>query len=495
MRTKKARKCCNFPLPLLLQLLLPLSAHARQSPDHDILHYNIAIRVSDSTDAIAGRTELKVKTVQPASHIFLNLYGLDIDRVLMDNKGVVFNQKEHGVTIQYPNIIEAGETLRIAIDYNGVPEDGLSIKKNKYGRRAFFADNWPNRARYWFPGVDHPSDKASVEFHVTAPAKYSVVANGRLLRRTNNLNGTQTTSYSEPVAIPTYCMVFGAAEFDVVESGTFAGKQLSLWVFPQDIEDALNDFNRAGDMVEYFSRRFGSFPFAKLANVQSSTRFGGMENAGSIFYAEKSIGTERNIEGTVAHEIVHQWFGDHITETEWSHLWLSEGFATYFGTQYFEYTDGIDRFRNLMAQRRAGYLKQAALHTHAIVEDEPEDLFKLLNGNNYTKGGWVLHILRSQIGDEAFWRGIRLYADRFAGRNALTKDFQEAIEETSGESLGWFFEQWIFKPGIPELAIRYTWQEQSKKVKIELVQKQKQTMRFPLKILFKSNTDHVENFW
>jgi aminopeptidase N len=456
------------------------------------LHYKIAITVSDSTDHIAGRTEIRAKIVQPATGIFLDLKGLAVNRVLLNNQSVVFHQKEQGLAVQFPGQIEAGQTVRIAVDYSGVPKDGLSIKNNKYGRRTYFADNWPNRARYWFPGIDHPSDKAGVAFHITAPVKYTVVANGKKIRSRNNLNGTRTTIYAEPVAIPTYCMVFGAAEFEVVENGIYAGAPLSLWVFPQDVADALHDFQRAGDMMEYFSRRFGPYPFAKLANVQSSTRFGGMENAGAIFYDEKGIGTGRNIEGTVAHEIVHQWFGDHITETEWSHLWLSEGFASYFGVQYFEHADGKDRFREMMAQRRERYLRQTDLHNRAIVEAEPADLFRLLNGNNYTKGGWVLHMLRALLGDEAFWRGIRLYADRFAGQNALTGDFRVAMEEVSGESLAWFFEQWVLQPGIPDLVVQYSLQEASKSIKIEIEQKQTQIMRLPVTFLLKASSNSIE---
>lgn len=483
-------------LQLLLLLLLPTQrSHARQDPAFDALHYKIAIQVNDTSENITGHTELTIKTRQPASKLFLNFKGLQAHKVCLENNKLDFERDENGITVRFPKQIDSGKTLRFAIEYSGIPEDGLAIKKNKYDRRTFFADNWPNRARYWFPGIDHPSDKASVEFHITAPVKYLIVANGKQIRSTSNLNGTRTTIYAEPVAIPTYCMVFGAAEFEVVENGEFAGAPLSLWVFPQDIEDALHDFQRAGDMMDYFSRRFGPFPFAKLANVQSSTRFGGMENAGSIFYDEKGIGTERNIEGTVAHEIAHQWFGDHITETEWSHLWLSEGFATYFGVQYFEHADGKDRFREMMTQRREGYLRQTELHGRAIVETEPEDLFQLLNGNNYTKGGWVLHMLRALVGDDAFWRGIRLYAARYAGKNALTDDFRIAMEQASGDSLAWFFEQWILQPGIPDLAIQYSLQEASKKIKIEIEQKQTNTMRLPLTFLLKADSIATKKIW
>lgn len=485
-----------FSLPLCMGIgLLPPRMAAAQNPNVDVLNYTIAVAIADSTNLIQGKTAVQLRCIAPVDTIELNLRQMRVQEALVQAEHTGFRQADSLLLIAMPRTVRAGDTLLLRIVYSGIPEDGLIIRKNKYGHRTFFVDNWPNRAQYWFPCVDHPSDKAGVDLEITAPSHYGVVANGRHLRTTYHPNGMRTVRFREATPMPTYCIVFGAAIFDHLELGEFAGVPMSLWVFPEDVDDALHDFRRAGEMLRYYAERFGPFPFAKLAHVQSSTRFGGMENAGAIFYAEKSIGTQRNIEGTVAHETAHQWFGDHVTVADWAHLWLSEGFATYFGMQFFEHADGKSAFQERMAERRMAYLRQDALHNRAIVEPVPSNLFTLLNANNYTKGGWVLHMLRDIVGDEAFWRGIRLYAERYAGKNAVTEDLRETMEETSEQTLDWFFTQWVFQPGIPDLQIAPIYDADTRTLELTVHQRQARLMRFPLEIATDVTGEPPHRFW
>jgi len=231
---------------------------------------------------------------------------------------------------------------------------------------------------------------------------------------------------------------------------------VTYWVYPQDVEKAEPSFRRAAEMVDYFTEIVGPFPFEKLANVQSATRFGGMENASAIFYSERGIASGRNMEGTVSHEIAHQWFGDAITEASWHHLWLSEGFATYFGAQFFEVADGIDDFRRRMEESRLRVVGSDDVN-RPIYDPEERDLFELLNDNNYPKGGWVLHMLRGMVGDDVFFEGIRAYYARHLHSSVLTEDFQAVMEEVSGQQLDWFFQQWIYEPGYPTFEHSLTW--------------------------------------
>jgi aminopeptidase N len=231
---------------------------------------------------------------------------------------------------------------------------------------------------------------------------------------------------------------------------------VTYWVYPEDVERAEPSFRRAAQMVDHFTNLIGPFPFEKLANVQSATRFGGMENASAIFYSEQAIASGRDMEGTVSHEIAHQWFGDAVTEASWHHLWLSEGFATYFGAQFFEAADGVDDFRERMERNRQRVVGSGDID-RPIVDPEEHDLFALLNDNNYPKGGWVLHMLRGTIGDDAFFAGIREYYRRHLHSAVLTEDLQAVMEEVSGRDLGWFFRQWIYQPGHPILATESSW--------------------------------------
>ncbi len=457
---------------------LPLSAQNYAA--FDVQHYDLHLKLSDESDNIEGLAAIKVLRKGGASEFILNLNGLTAKKVSLNEQAIEFTQKDS--LIHIPISDKASEAFVVEIEYAGVPKDGLIIKENKHGRRTFFADNWPNRAQYWFPSVDHPSDKATVNFTVTAPQKYQVIANGSLDDVTENSDGTKTSTFSESRLMPTYCMVIGAAEFEIVEGPSAGSIPVSYWFYSEDREDALLEFKRTNEMINYYADRFGAFPFEKLAMVQSSTRFGGMENAGAIFFSERSVGSERRMETTVAHEVAHQWFGDDVTETEWNHLWLSEGFATYFGMQFFEFADGEEAFQNLMRRNRERYFSQEKWHKRAIVEENVTNLYELLNANNYSKGGWVLHMLRDVIGEENFWKSLRAYYQKFNGKNALTQDLLAVFEEISHQNLGWFFKQWVLEPGIPKVAARWQWDEKNSALKIDFEQQQEPVMRFPLDV-------------
>jgi aminopeptidase N len=244
-------------------------------------------------------------------------------------------------------------------------------------------------------------------------------------------------------------------------------------------------------MVRHYTELFAPFPYHKLAHVQSATRFGGMENVGAIFYSEAAIANGTLGEVTVAHEVVHQWFGDAVTERTWNHLWLSEGFATYFGMQYFEAAEGAARFRELLTESAQGYLGSdvtdlAMVDTVAVPQN---DLFALLNPNSYNKGGQVLHMLRGLLGDAAFFDGLRRYYTRHRHGTALTDDLRRALEEASGLDLAWFFDQWAYSPGHPVFRVSWNWDAAAREAVVTLEQVQKAswpTFRASVEIAFDS---------
>lgn len=217
-----------------------------------------------------------------------------------------------------------------------------------------------------------------------------------------------------------------------------------------------------------------------------------MENSSAIFYAMGSWAEEEMGEGVIAHEIVHQWFGDHVTPEAWSHLWVSEGFATYFAAVYFGERDGPEAFRSAMDGGRRSILGSDA-STRPVVDERP-DLFGLLNSNSYPKGAWILHMLREMLGDEAFFAAIRAYYADHAGGSADTDDVQRAMELASGgEDLGWFFEQWAYSPGFPRLAVSTRADDAAVFVTIEQVQSADwPTFRLPLEVELRAADGRVE---
>ena len=479
-------------LSLLLDSLLfcnaPLVAgdgYPRQ-PAFDIQHYRLQISISDTTDAIEGKAEVQVRVVDSSVHrLIFDLREMWVSEVREAGDSVAFSHLEGRLAIDLQKNYERGAQLSIMVVYRGAPQDGLIISQNKNGQRTFFADNWPDRARHWFPSIDHPSDKATVEFTITSPQQYEVVANGRLLFTSDNDDGTRTWYWAEQAPIPTYCMVFGAADFSIAQLPNFVVTPTSYYAYPEDSTRAHLNFGRTEKIVECFTKLVGPYPYEKLALVQSTTRYGGMENASAIFFAEKSVAGDRRIEGTNAHEIAHQWFGDSVTQGDWHHLWLSEGFATYFQMLFTEWADGREAFRRELESSKSGYLEFAANNRWPIIDTTIVDYPQLLNDNNYAKGAWVLHMLRSQVGDSAFFRGIREYYRTHRDGNALTADFQKVMEAASGQSLGWFVDQWLWRGGYPELELRWRWEATLGKINLHLIQNQAEgafRFRLPIKI-------------
>ncbi|HEX8089616.1 MAG TPA: M1 family aminopeptidase [Blastocatellia bacterium] len=457
----------------------------------DAIHYRISLEIKDSTDEISAETEILLAMNEDGlKSIALDFAGLDVDAVAEDGRAARFLHVGGRLEVRLQGSYHRGDRCRIAVKYHGKPSDGLYIKKNKLGDRSIFADNWPNRAHYWFPAIDHPYDKATVEFFITAPDRYDVIANGSLVETTSKQNGAKLTHWSEAVPIPTYCMVIGATEFSIINvgasRGAAGGTQVFYYLYPKDRDQGVKDFGRAYDMVEFYTGLIGPYPYEKLALVQSSTRFGGMENSSSIFFDEKAFGGNGRLEGTVAHEIAHQWFGDSVTEADWHHLWLSEGFATYFGHLFFERADGRDEFKRLLAEDRQRYLNSYAADPRPIYDLSITDLFKLLNANNYQKGAWVLHMLRRVLGDEKFFAAIRDYYRTYRDRNALTIDLERVMEFHAGRPLDWFFKQWFYEPGHPVYNVTWRWDEGAKQLRLRVTQRQEKTLfRMPLDVEIK----------
>ncbi len=481
-------------------------------PGLDVLHYDVEIGLPDTASWIQGKARIRIALQSPApGEVALDLTGLEVDRVSVDGQGVPGPFDLTGGKLHVPLAgAAAGDTVVVEVLYRGVPDDGLVLGTTVHGRRSAFADNWPNRARFWFPSVDHPSDKATSTFTVHAPARWEVVGNGLLVEGPTPTPGgalgprdgpRRTWRWSTEVPIPTYTMVVGGTEMVRDTVGVAACGQapasprpdgciaVVTWLFPSDTAQARISFGRAARIVDVLTGMFGPFPYAKLAHVQSSTRFGGMENSSAIFYSERALASGRSIEGTVAHETVHQWFGDAVTEADWHHLWLSEGFATYFAAVFYQKEDGEAAFRREMEDARRTYLGSDVVD-RPVIDTLQTDLFALLDANSYQKGAWVLHMLRDQVGDEAFFRGIRAYQAAHRNGTALTRDLRQAMEDASGQDLGWFFDQWLRKPGYPVLRIEDGWDKLTGQATVIVHQEQVDgqgwpAFRFPLELVLR----------
>ena len=360
--------------------------------------------------------------------------------------------------------------------YEGIPADGLEITQTKYGDRTFFSDDWPDKARQWLPTVDHIADKATMEMDIVAPAHYQVISNGRRVEETDLPGNTRRTVWRESVPIAPWLYTLGVARFAVQEVGEYDGKPIQTWVLAQDRDAGFFDFAvPTRDALAFYSERVGPYSYEKLANVQSNIGGGGMESASAIMYGPASVTGTRSVRwrNVVIHEIAHQWFGNAVTESDWNDVWLSEGFATYFTLLFIEHAYGRDEFaQGLRDSRRTVLEFYAKTPDYRVVHENLADMSQVTTGMTYQKGSWVLHMLRQKIGDDRFWTGIRDYYARFKDANASTTDFRLAMERASGQDLAAFFQQWLYRGGVPRVDGSWTWDAATKQVVVELTQSQ-----------------------
>lgn len=493
----------RFALFLLLLVFLSFQASAQSYLERknslDIEKYKLTIALNDSSNAVHAKMQVQLKFKKTSDSFYLDFNKLDsisgkgmhVDSLFQNTIKVPFNHENDRLTIK-PKHPFAGISYTFTIYYHGVPKDGLIIGKNRHDKRTFFADNWPDRARNWMPCVDHPSDKAAIEYDITVPKKYQVVANGILFNEATLPQDRHRYQWKTTKDIPTKVMVFGAAEFAVQEAGFAQDIPVTTWVYSERKDDGFLDFSIAPKILSFFIEKFGEYPYEKLANVQSTTRYGGMENAGAIFYYESSVTGKQQHETLIAHEIAHQWFGNAVSEMDWPHVWLSEGFATYLTDLYVRETKGQAVFIENMKTKRKNILAYAKTSSKPVVYENPDKVTDLLNTNSYQKGAFVLHMLRNEIGDTHFWMGLNAFYQRYKHGNASTNDFKRVMASISGKNLDVFFNQWLFKHGQPKL--KTFWIYHDNKVRLTLDQLQDQVFEFPLDIalIHKDGTKEIE---
>ncbi len=438
-------------LPFLLALVflsamfVPAQRRERTIETWKPRHYDVAISFNEQlTEISSARTEIDLEVLAAnLSRIDLDFGVMPIDSVLVSGSPVRFSRTAEQLNVMLAQPAKRGNRLRVTVTYHGRPKDGLIFAKDRDGKPSVTGDNWPNRVHQWLPCFDHPSAKATVSFTVALPSREVVVANGKFLTKTKSA-ATTTWKYEEAKPIPAYCMVVAASEGVRLDANQATVTPLSYYVPQRDRAYAPKGFSAAAPALAFFSTTVAPYPNSS-AIVFSNTLF-------DLHNNEKMsvrFGIPQRIESVVAHEIAHQWFGDSVTELTWADLWLSEGFATYFAGLFIEKYDGQDAFREYMrraAERYFAYEKQRKAPIH---DTETQDLMKLLNENNYEKGAWVLHMLRTRLGDEAFFRGLRAYYNAHRDANATTEDLRKALENSSGKNLREFFARWVYGAGHP----------------------------------------------
>ena len=473
---------------LLILLLIPCLLEADTYPRQtgiDAIHYAFRLSVSDASDEIVGESTVTLKfLLDKVGDVQLDLTspaagkGMTVQSVRRGgvselpgpaSDALLYTHLNNRLRLVLPSVSKAGQEFTFTVRYRGIPASGLLHGVNIHGERTIFANNWPNQIRNWLPMIDHPYDKATGEMIVTAPAHYQVVSNGVLIEESDRPNHMRLTHWRQSVPIASWLYTLGVARFTSHHAGMASGTPVQTWVFPQDRDNGVRLFeDLSRRAMNFFVTHIGPYPYEKLANIQATGFSGGTEYASAIFYGEKGVSAGR---GPVVHEIAHQWFGNSVTERDWDDVWLSEGFATYFTLLFTEHDEGRDAFVDGLARSRDQILQfEQRLPDTPVIHRNLADMSKVLNSFVYQKGGWVLHMLRAEVGTERFWTAIREYYRRYRDQNASTAEFRAVVEQVSGKELGWFFSQWLTRAGVPKVEGSWRYLPTRKAVEVTLTQ-------------------------
>ena len=473
---------------LLLAIALTLSpplvradTYPRQ-PAVDAEHYVFRLTMlTTQSNAIEGEATVRLRVAHAGvSDAMLDLTsktadgkGMTVTHVTSNGQPVSFAHDHDRLRLPLPASAKAGDAVTFDIAYHGEPANGLRLLNNIHGERTAFSENWFHNARQWLPTIDHIASKATAEFIVTTKAEYQVISNGLLMDQVDLPGSLRRTHWSQDVPVSPWLYSVGIAHFVVHYEAPVKGIQLSFWAFPQDEDKGLKALERdARGAFEFFSENVGPYAYQKLAHVEAAGMGGGTEHATNIFYGEKGV-TAGN--APVVHETAHQWFGDAVTESDWNDVWLSEGFATYFTLLYTEHAAGRDAFLAGLRRSRNGVLQLEKVQPNTPVVHVKFDESGADGPNNqlvYQKGGWTLHMLREQIGTDAFWRGIRLYYQAHMNGLASTADLRGAMEQASGQDLSWFFRQWLTRSGVPIVEGTWRYDAAARQVVVTITQVQ-----------------------
>ncbi len=385
-----------------------------------------------------------------------------------DGRPLIFRRGPETVTIALPRPLRAGERTSFAIAYFVEhPRAGLHFvaptKEHPERPTQCWTQGQDEYARYWFPCYDYPHAKQTTSTTIVVPIGTFALGNGRLAeRRDDPQSGYTTFRYVQEVPHATYLVTLVAGAFTEVEQPG-ASVPVFYYVTPGREADGERSFGKTPEMMAAFERLTGvPYPYARYSQIAvTDFIFGGMENTTATTQTDRTLHDARahldfSSDPLVAHELAHQWFGDLLTTRDWSHAWLNEGFATFFEMAFREADLGLDEYLYGIHGFVNTYLKESReRYVRPIVENRyhaPTDVF---DRHLYEKGGAVLHMLRGTLGEDRFWRAIRHYVREFAERSVETIDFVRAIEASTGRNMRGFFDQWVHRPGHPDLRITY----------------------------------------
>jgi len=455
----------------------------------NIKHIKLEVTLDFEKKRISGTATHRLSAIAgPLDRLEFDAAELEIRAVRAGGDGrepASFETSDGKLRIGLARALGAGEEIEIAIDYAGQPRRGLYFVGPDQAYPSKPVQAWTQGededSRYWFPCYDYPNNRTTSEVIATVPEKFTAISNGALLG--SSLDGaakTRTFHWRHDVPHSAYLITLAAGEFATIKDRA-GSVPVTYYVAPGREEEARRAFGNTPKMIEFFERAIGvPYPYAKYAQVAvSDFIFGGMENTSATTQTADTLHDARahldfKSDPLVAHELAHQWWGDLLTCRDWAHAWLNEGFATYFEALWCEENLGADEFAWNLRQDREGYLDEDAnRYRRPIVCNRYRTPIELFDRHLYEKGSLVLHMLRRVTGDDLFFKSLNLYCTRHRGANVITQDLQRAFEDTTGRNLDFFFDQWVYKEGHPEIEVSSSFDEKKKLLSLTVKQTHK----------------------
>lgn len=493
----------GFP-PQLKDGVYPRQYRPDRTVDFD--HLRLELKIFMNEKRVEGTARYDFRPIHDqVKSIRFDAMRMDIAAVTSPSQpSLKWTYSENTVYVEFPAPLPMDATTSLAIAYSVKPpqstpagmDTGMFFTDSKHvvaeNPDQLFTLNEPFGGSYWFPCADYPNDRMTTEMAVTVPKELVTLSNGLLVDSRED-GEWRTDLWKQKIPHAVYLVSLAAGRFGIVRDA-WRGIPVEYYVESGKEADARPSLGKTPAMIEFFSNYLDyPYPYEKYAQV--AVRYfnaGGMEHTTATTLFEGAVIDEEgridnDVDGLVAHELFHQWYGDLVTCQSWNELWLNESFATYSEPLWIRHEKGQDAFLESVLDMMEGYIGASRGYTRPIVTNEYESPWEMFDAHSYPKGGSVLHMLRHQVGEEMF-RGI---LNRFLVKHApglvSTADFMQVVEEVTGRPMDRFFEQWIYRPGHPKLKVEHQWLPERRQVKLVLTQTQEMkegeaAFAFPLEI-------------
>lgn len=480
--------------------------------DWDITHTDVSLDFNTLEKTANGKAVISMHPYFYSSDkIVLDAKCMQIHAVTLNMAKADYLYRNDSLIINLARLYHHTETVKLEVTYKAMPytkttTGGKAISDDK-GLYFINTDNaipgkpsqiWTQGETesnsFWVPTFDKPNERFTTSIQLTVPDSLTTLSNGMFLGSTPASNGMRIDKWEMDKDIQPYVMMFAIGKYAVVHDKPWRGKTVNYYVEHEYEPYALDMFRHTPEMMEFFSNVTGvPYPWNKYSQVVVRDYVSGaMENTSATVFGEFINQTTKEIkdkdyEDVVSHELFHQWFGDYVTAESWSHLTLNESFATYGEQLWRRYKYGTANAQKLGFEDMMIYLNQSKLNDEPLTRFHYKKRDDMFDRISYQKGASILHYLNGLTGDSAFYKAMNIYLTDNALKPAETHHWRLAIEKATGKDWNWFFNQWYFRGGHPELDIKYEFDDKAKKVKITFEQKQDKIYRLPIMVTVAGN--------